>query len=183
MDITIRRVTKDDDFAALGNIYAQSWKAAYRGIVAQEYLDSLSGARWESRLAASAKYAQSVEHLESELDENRYDAYTVIVDGIYAGTSSICPARNKEMAGWGEIISIYLLPDYFGRGLGKPLIEAAIAGLVERGFHDIYLWVLEANARARRFYEKNGFSWNGDKALISIAGEELSEVRYIKCVQ
>jgi hypothetical protein len=49
----IRKVTKDDDFEAIGNIYCCSWKTAYRGIVPQDYLDTLSGRHWSSVLADS----------------------------------------------------------------------------------------------------------------------------------
>ncbi|GHU80548.1 N-acetyltransferase [Clostridia bacterium] len=159
----IRRVTVQDNFAAIGEIYASSWKAAYRGLVPQDYLDGLSGKRWSDTLANS-----------------KHDAFVVMEKDRYIGTSSVCAARDDRMSGWGEVVSIYLLPEYFGKGYAKPLFDFAVAALSDKGFEDIYLWVLEGNIRAQRFYEKNGFQKNGDGAALSIGGKKLTELRYTK---
>ncbi len=159
----IRRVMPGDDFRAIARIYSESWKAAYRGIVPQAYLDALTEARWATVLAGSA-----------------YDALVLMDGEAYAGTSSVCAARDTSMAGWGEIISLYLLPPYWGKGHGAALMDAAIALLGEKGFDRMYLWVLEDNARARAFYEKRGFVVSPDRAEIEIGGKALAEVRYTK---
>lgn len=163
MDMETRKVTAKDDFEAIGNIYSCSWKSAYQGIVPQSYLDELSGSRWSS---------VSV--------DSQYDAYVIMDKEKYAGTSSICAARDEKMMGWGEIISIYLLPEYFGKGYAKPLLDCAVNALVGKGYKSIYLWVLDYNIRAQKFYEKHGFEKNGDAASLTIGGKELTEIRYIK---
>lgn len=162
----LRKVTAIDDFDAIGDIYSCSWKAAYQGIVPQNYLDELSGRHWSSVLA-----------------DSQYDAYVILDGEHYAGTSSICGARDDKMTGWGEIISIYLLPAYFGKGYAEPLFDCAVNALMEQGYKSIYLWVLEDNLRAQTFYEKHGFVQNGDTSLITICGKNLTELRYIKHLQ
>lgn len=162
----IRKVTPADDFAALSRIYALSWKTAYKGIIPQQYLDELSETRWADILSSGS-----------------WDSFVAIVDdGKYIGTSSISPAREEAMHGWGEIISIYLLPDYFKKGYGKLLLDAAVSELAKSGYDKIYLWVLENNANAKTFYEKNGFSPTSDKMPINIGGKDLIEMRYIYSV-
>ena len=161
----VRKVTKTDDFDAIANIYAQSWKAAYHGIVPQDFLDSLTTKQWSDKLANST-----------------FDAYVILEDDKYIGTSSICAARDVKMAGYGEIISIYLLPEYFGRGYAKPLIDCVTNALLEKGYSNIYLWTLTENIRAQKFYEKHGFHKNDDISTIEIAGKELTEFRYVKCL-
>lgn len=99
-------------------------------------------------------------------------------NGKYIGISSICAARDEAMAGWGEIISMYLLPDYFHMGIGKPLVENSISALIKMGYSKIYLWVLQENTRARKFYEKNGFTLSADTVTIQIGNKDLAEVRY-----
>ena len=163
MTIEIRKVTKDDDFDALGNIYATSWQQAYKTIVPQNYLDTLQGTRWSERLATL-----------------QYDAFVAIKDGLYIGTASIAPARDDVMLGWGEIMSIYLLPEYTNKGYGTTLFNYVIKKLLEQGFTSIYLWVLEANQIARNFYEKQGFQQNGKQAIITIADIELVELCYVR---
>ena len=157
-----RKVLPSDDFGAIARIYVHSWRAAYRDIVPQAYLDGLSEARWEENLRKSAS-----------------DSYVLLLDGQYIGTSAICPARDETMEGWGEVISAYLLPEYFGKGYGKLLLGGAVAALREKGYAQIYLWVLEKNARARVFYERNGFQPTPDRMALSIGGEELAEMRYV----
>lgn len=162
----IRKMRSTDDFGAIGRVYAQSWKHAYRGIVPQPYLDALSGERWSGILAANQP------------------GNLVMMDGdVYVGTSKVCPARDEAMVSWGEIVSLYLLPDHMGKGLGAMLLRAALDALIEMGYRHAYLWVLEQNLHARGFYEHNGFVPNGDTAHIEIAGEDLIELRYCRDVK
>ncbi len=157
----IRKTRPDDDFNAISRVYALSWQAAYRGIIPDTYLDELSDDRWTEVLKAGF-----------------WDSLVLAEDGKYVGTASICPARDEAKAGWGEIVSIYLLPEYFGKGCGAPVLGAAVTSLWQKGFKSIYLWVLEENRRARAFYEKNGFAPADDETIVNIGGKELKEIRY-----
>ena len=56
--------------------------------------------------------------------------------------------------------SLYVIPDYWGRGVGNHLYEIAISGLRDHPVTTAELWVLEANARARGFYGRRG--WHPD---------------------
>lgn len=162
--MNIRTVTPEDDFGKIAAIYAASWQAAYRGIVPQDYLDSLTGgAYWREKLAART-----------------YPALVLVEKGAYLGTSSYSPAREESMAGWGEVISLYLLPEAWGKGWGKALLEEAARQLRTMGLAKIYLWVLEENHRARRFYEGQGFSPWGDGIELEIGGKGLRELRYVR---
>lgn len=162
----IEKITKSTAFDA-SRIYAMSWKSAYRGIVPDDYLDLLPLDRWESKLGGDYT------------DKFRED-YILSDGGVFIASSSICEARDKAYSGWGEIMSIYVMPEYFRKGYGKALFSFALERLSEMGYHNIYLWVLEENIRARKFYEANDFHANGDSALLNIGGKELIEIRYIK---
>ena len=56
-----------------------------------------------------------------------------------------------------EIERIYILKEYFGKGLGQFLLNNAI--IIGKKMQPSYIWlgVWEKNSRAIRFYEKNGF--------------------------
>lgn len=56
-----------------------------------------------------------------------------------------------------EIERIYVSRDFQGAGLGRALMERAIATARERGKTYVWLGVREKNERAIRFYERNGF--------------------------
>ena len=92
VDMEIRKIVPADDFDAISRIYALSWKAVYKNIVPQKLLDELPENKWADVLRNSS-----------------YDNYVLIKDGKYIGTSGVCPARDGDMPGWGEIMSIYIL--------------------------------------------------------------------------
>ncbi|MDD4074729.1 MAG: GNAT family N-acetyltransferase [Eubacteriales bacterium] len=160
--MVIRWITPADDRLEISRIYEQSWKYAYAGVIPQAYLDSIPEGRW-------------AEHLD---DANRH-TLLCFDDGKMIGTSSFSASRFAQFAGWGEIISVYLLPDAMRKGYGTALLKAAIDELKKRGYRDVFLWVLEENLRARSFYEKLGFSPTGDYLDDTIGGKDLREIRYI----
>ena len=158
----IRYMTPSDDRIAISRIYEESWKAAYRGIIPQDYLDSIQEGRWVNNL-----------------DIPEWFTMVCIEQGEYIGTSSFCRSRFKQYPDAGEVISIYLLPDYWGKGYGKELLKNVLDELKFQGFSEVFLWVLEENSRARRFYESYGFICTDDTLDDRIGGKSLREIRYV----
>lgn len=161
--VEIRYLTASDDRAAISRIYEESWKHAYRGIVPQDYLDSIPKGQWARHL-----------------DDPQRHAMVCIEDDEYVGVSSFCRSRFEQYPEWGEVVSIYLLPGYMGRGYGGELLEAVLGELRKQGFADVFLWVLERNDRARSFYKRHGFSCTGDCRDDVIGGKALRELRYVR---
>lgn len=157
----IRYIQKDDDRLAVSSIYEEGWKYAYRGIVPQDYLDSIPKGQW-------APY----------LDKEGVYSLVMIEDGRLIGTSSFSKSRWETYSDWGEMISIYLLPQYMGKGYGRLLLNAVVAELQKLGFQDIFLWVLAENINARKFYEKCGFRSAGHYMDHEIGGKNLREISY-----
>lgn len=56
-----------------------------------------------------------------------------------------------------EVARLYTLEEVWGRGVGQFLLDAALDFAKEKGKTFVWLGVWEHNARAIRFYEKNGF--------------------------
>ncbi len=158
----IRYIIPADDRMMISKVYEESWKYAYKGIIPQDYLDSISQGSWVK-----------------SLDNQDWNTLICIDNGKIVGTSSFCKSRFEQFQGWGEIISIYLLPDYIGMGYGKKLIEAVLLELKKQGYENIFLWVLEGNKRARNFYECCGFLKTDDLLENNIGGKDLREVRYV----
>ena len=160
--IEIRYIEPTDNKIAISRIYEESWKYAYNGIIPQDYLDSIPEGQWVSNL-----------------DNPGRKTLICIGDDSFIGTSSFGKSRFEKFSDWGEIISIYLLPDYLGKGYGKILLQAVISELEKMGYKNIFLWVLRENIRARCFYERFGFSRTDDYLDDNIGGKELQEIRYI----
>ncbi len=64
---------------------------------------------------------------------------------------------DKRLGETGEIHEICVHPDMWGQGVGRKLLEAAIAYARQRGRQQVSLWVGERNWRARRWYRSQGF--------------------------
>jgi len=77
------------------------------------------------------------------------------------------------------VIAFYVLPAYWREGVGCALWGAGVHRLVEQGYRQAMLWVLSDNARARRFYDRAGWSAEpaSERSLL-IGGASLREIRY-----
>lgn len=158
----IQYIKSVDDRNKISHIYEQSWKYAYRGIIPQEYLDNISEGYWNKTF-----------------DILEWDTIVCMHDGEYIGTSSFCRSRFEKYPDSGEIISIYLLPEYMRKGYGKELLDFVINELTKQWFKEVFLWVLEENYVARKFYENFGFECTYDYLHDNIGGKDLREIRYI----
>ena len=78
----------------------------------------------------------------------------------------------------GEIQALYLLPGFWGHGVGRLLMDEGVRRLAEAGRREIVLWVLATNLRARRFYEAGGWRSDGSTKTNDSRGVGLTEVRY-----
>jgi len=102
--------------------------------------------------------------------------YIAFDDRTPCGICSTCASRDDDLPGYGEVVAIYALQNYWSKGVGKLLMDTAIAGLKERGYNRVILWTFEANTRARRFYEKYGYIFDGTKKNCGFADADI--VRY-----
>jgi hypothetical protein len=57
-------------------------------------------------------------------------------------------------------------------------MSAALERLAAAGFSEVTLWVLDANARARRFYQVDGFRADGAVKIDDRGTFQLRELRY-----
>jgi GNAT superfamily N-acetyltransferase len=87
------------------------------------------------------------------LADPEIEIYVLEVDGQPAGAVAI---------GDGFLRNLYVLPEHQGTGAGSTLHDHALERLLALGFSEAKLWTLEGNHGARRFYEKRGWSLNGE---------------------
>ena len=84
-------------------------------------------------------------------------------------------SRDEDLNGYGTVFALYVLSEYWGRGVGYALMNEAVARLDPQA--GISLWVLDGNERAIRFYERYGFRFDGHQQEIEIGGEKQTERR------
>lgn len=90
----IRPLCAQDDFNEVGDVYAQSWKVCYQGLLPQAFLDKLTHDRWSGMLRADPSASLGV-----------------FEDGRIVGTAMVSYAREPGREGFGELVSLYLLPE------------------------------------------------------------------------
>jgi ribosomal-protein-alanine N-acetyltransferase len=75
---------------------------------------------------------------------------------IEFGVSNVRTAFVKK----GHVISVAVMPEYRGLGIGKALMERGLVGVKEGGANEIYLEVRVSNNIAVGLYKKLGFKIN-----------------------
>lgn len=61
---------------------------------------------------------------------------------------------------------LYVRPEWWGRGVGRALHDEVLARQRAAGATRCHLWVLEANDRARRLYERLGWRESGETRVV-----------------
>lgn len=153
------RPATPEDAEAVARVHVETWRAAYAHALSAEGLASLSVTQ------------------RAEL-HRRSPPVVAEVDGEIVGFVSVGPGTDPDTDG--ELYAIYVLPDRWGCGVGRALMQAGEERLRELGHQHAILWVLEDNPRARRFYEAAGWTLDGTRRPIEIFGQPVPEIRYEK---
>lgn len=168
------RPARAEDADDIARVHVASWRVAYDGLMPAAYLQGLDvGARaagWRSTLAAPKDRSRTLV-LESDGE---------LVGFVAVGASRDEP-ESRQLSG--EVAAIYLDPACWGRGWGRALLGAGRCSLVEMGFGDAVLWVLDANARARAFYKADGWALDGGVKTDESRGFTVREVRYRRALR
>lgn len=133
------------DEPAIARLHAESWRAAYRGILDDDFLDDTVVANrrelWRARFCEIGRTDQLI--LVGE-EQGEIQAFA-------------CAFLDADPE-WGTLLdNLHVLPRLKGKGLGRQLISAVAENIRRHGLHSmLHLWVYEQNAQARGFYERLG---------------------------
>jgi GNAT superfamily N-acetyltransferase len=155
------------DAAAISRVRVLSWRAAYRGIIDDAYLDALSIEAGTER------------YLRSFAPDPAAGFTRVIADdaGRVTGFATAGIARVRGPMRRGEVYLLYLLPDSWRHGLGTRLMRSMARGLDRRGMASMVVWSLARNERACRFYERLG-GRPIDERESQVGTQRLAETAY-----
>lgn len=165
--VTVRRATLADA-GAIADVQVASWHWAYRGALPEATLAALDPAElsvwWRSVLGDPERIVL----VATERDD---------VLGFAHAASTDDDDRNE---GTGQLYALYLIRRAAGAGIGRILLERATDAMRTAGFVAATLWVLESNERARRFYERAGWSWDGTRSTHQVQCSNMPIVRYTR---
>lgn len=142
-----------EDMKLLSDIMVQSFRSAFADFVSRETLDACTNEENCLRL------------LESLYREGKMHFLMGETSGMLVW---------QETPDGAEIAAIHSLPESWGTGLGHAMLTEALNQIGDRPVH---LWAFKENLRARRFYEKHGFRWDGAERISEFDG--APEVRYV----
>lgn len=154
-----------EDCRRIAEIQVEGWKAAYRGIIPDDYLDSLKPENRHS-------------FWDRQVHDECGELFVAAVGSEVMGFCHLIPSRDADGDGIAEIAAIYVDPTAWRNGCGRSLCDAALASAIERNAPWVTLWVLVENALGRRFYEAMGFVPDGATKSEDRPGFTLEELRY-----
>ena len=143
-NIEVRPATLSDA-KAIAEIQASSSLAAYKGLLSDEQVNTMSV---EKRVAY---WRDAIEYSEPQV-------CVAVDDDQVIGFVGFDRSRDKGTPStMGEIWAIYVAPSHWGRGVGLALWDAARDGLLEEECTKVSLWIPLGNERALRFHDLAGF--------------------------
>ena len=157
-----------DDAQACAEVHVASWKAGYEGILPAEYLDQLSVSDrlpwWRETLKLPS--------IDRPLRVMVIEDEAIRVCGVGATTRP--EAEDKA-----ELTQLYLAPSAWGTGAADILMDALLNGLARDGVEFVSLRVAGDNGRARRFYERHGWTLiEGSETVEEIWGINVLTLEY-----
>jgi ribosomal protein S18 acetylase RimI-like enzyme len=153
------RAAHPGDAAAIAGLDIETWQATYAGILATPYLVGLSAKRRERGWAGVIRR------------EPRDVRAAVGPDGEILGFGS-CGGCRDEPNYTGEVFTLYVAPDWQNQGIGRALLHALFARLIERGDRSAVIWVLSENP-SRFFYRRLG-GREVRRKMLPFAGAEVA---------
>ena len=158
----------DEDVKAIADIYVESWRSTYAGIIPDKVLIEMSV---ERQMVMWARAIHNTEGLKREkilvIEE---DSFGVI------GVGSCGFNRDRVTNYSGEVYTLYIHPDYQGRGYGEQLLAGLFNIMIAREYNTALVWVLALNP-SRFFYEVMGGKRVSEREE-KIWGTVLTEISY-----
>lgn len=140
------------DASAIGAVHVAVWRNTYAGILPDAFLARMSVARQTAYYDAAIRGGSGVLVAIASGADVPIGSGPRIVGFATADKGRGAQIAGKQMAE-GEIETLYVLDDWRDLGVGRGLLRAAGAHLVDRGCRSCYLWVLRDNP-SRWFYQR-----------------------------
>jgi GNAT superfamily N-acetyltransferase len=125
--------------------------------------------------------SEAVEHARELLDDADAWCEVAELDGRVIGQITILPAANTRVParerGVGHLSYLMVDRAHWGSGVARALHAAAVEAARERGYAQLRLFAAAGQARARRFYEREGWAQRGEAAYDPIPGLVMTEYR------
>jgi GNAT superfamily N-acetyltransferase len=99
-----------------------------------------------------------------------------VIEGATVGTVG---GIGDPATGAAELVSMWVAPEWRGRGMGAELVGAVVTWAAGQDFVEVRLWVAEGNEAAERLYSRCGFTRTGAAQPIR-EGEARLELEMVR---
>ncbi|MFL5257924.1 MAG: GNAT family N-acetyltransferase [Rhodopila sp.] len=164
------------DAIAIGAVHVAAWRSAYPGILPDSYLAKLSVSRQAAHYDAAIRGGTGVMVATASGVDVPAGSGPRIIGFTTAGRARHAEIGGKRLAE-GEVETLYVLDDWRERGVGRRLMRASAAHLIEIGCKSAFVWVLRDNP-SRWFYQHLGGKPVAE-AFTQIAGHKIPQTAFV----
>jgi GNAT superfamily N-acetyltransferase len=165
-EIRIRR-PGPADAAGIAEVHVATWQSAYTGIFPDDFLSAMS-----------VEHRTEVWNRILEEAADGVGLHVAVAGSRIVGFAHGGPSRDTDAGDAAEVYAVYVLPEYWGTGVGRALLDVLVAELTAGAAPEATLWVLEPNHRARAFYEREGWKYDDRAETIERGDTTVQELRY-----
>ncbi len=158
-------VPSRDDAEELASVQVRAWREAYGELLPERFYDD--AARESLQVMWSGRLSEEAVGDRVRVARRGERIVGFVVRGPAAEHQGHPPVRDEQL------YALYVLASCYGHGVGQALLDQAL------GARPAQLWVARDNVRARRFYEKNGFTADGTEQVDPDL-DELVEIRMVR---
>jgi ribosomal protein S18 acetylase RimI-like enzyme len=152
---TIERAT-ERAAAGIAKVYVDAWRSAYAAVLPHRMLLSMSYERqtreWSWVIRNRAERQPVIVATEADQGVVGFTSFGASRVGDRPAGGHFAGRGNATV---GEIYTLYVLPEFQERGIGRRLLAAAFATMMDQEYSCSFLWVLRDNP-SRYFYERVG---------------------------
>lgn len=162
------RAAKEADVKAIAEVYVETWRSTYAGILPDKVLIEMSPER------QMVMWARAIRHVGGPAKE-----FILVLEDAQAGVIGVGSCgfnRDRASSYGGEVYTLYVHPDHQNQGHGEHLLAGLFDIMIAQGFKTGLIWVLRANP-SRFFYEVMNGKRVGEREE-KLWGTVLGEIAY-----
>ena len=159
----IIRPSEPDDYPGIVDVRIRGWRATYSHVMPAGFLDRMEALR-----------DREIDGRRARRGETAFVEYVGTIDDRIVGWAISGDPTDPDAPAGRELYSLYTNAATHGSGLATALLDAVL------GDASASLWVLEDNPRARAFYEKSRFTFDGTRKMLDGELAHIPEIRMVR---
>ena len=154
-----------EDQEQMAHIKVDGWQDVYHDIIDKDYLNNLN-------------YKEQTERYIDSFQEYKDKVLVVENKQTKEILGYSCFSDEKTGNYDSELVSLYIKPEYKGRGIGTLLFNETVKYLKDKNKKNMILWCIKENIKSVEFYQKLGCEIKEDK-IAKIGNKEYPEYGFV----